>query len=57
MLERFDELLSDAVDGLGLTGLVSDRQRPWLLRLFFTLLVVVVAIIVLAVVMVLTGHA
>ncbi len=57
MLELFDELLSDAVDGLGLTGLVSDRQRPWLLRLFFTLLVVVVAIIVLAVVMVLTGHA
>ncbi len=57
MLELFDLLLSDGVDGLGLTSLVSDRQRRWILPLFLTLLVVVVAIIDLAVVMVLTGHA
>lgn len=57
MLDLFDELISDAVDGLGLTGLVSDRHRPWIVRLLVALLAVVLAVIVVAGVMVLTGHA
>jgi hypothetical protein len=57
MLDLFDELISDAVDGLGLTGLVSDRQLPWILRLFVAVLAVVLVLIVVAAVMVLTGNA
>jgi hypothetical protein len=55
VLEIFDELIYDAVDALGLTGLVSDRRRAWILRLFTTLLVVAVVAIVVAVVVILTG--
>jgi hypothetical protein len=56
VFEFLGQLLYDAVDALGLVGWISDRHRPWILRLFVTLFFMVVVVVVVAVVMVLTGH-
>jgi hypothetical protein len=56
MLELLGSLLDTVIDALGLTGYFSDRHRPWILRLFKTLFVLVILVIVVALAMVLTGH-
>jgi hypothetical protein len=55
--ELLAQFLYDALDGLGLAGWMSDRHRPWILRVLVVALALISAVIVVAVVMLASGHS